>query len=68
MVGAEITATNEDICTLASEELDELKTGLSNLGYTLKTSRIELGNAVLEMDLNESGKSLPKISSVDLGV
>lgn len=68
MVGAEITATDEDICTIASEELDELKTGLSNLGYTLKTSRIELGSAVLEMDLNESGKTLPKISSIDLGV
>jgi len=68
MIGAEITATNNDICTKASEELDELKIGLTNLGYTLKTSKIELGNTILEMDLNESGHSLPTISSVDLGV
>ena len=68
MVGAEITATNEDICSCASEELDDFKTGLSNLGYTLKTSKIELGSSFLEMDLNETGKSLPKITSIDLGV
>lgn len=68
MIGAEITGTNNDICSKASEELDELKIGLSNLGYTLKTSKIELGKTILEMDLNESGQSLPTISSVDLGV
>lgn len=68
MIGAEITGTNNEICLKASEELDELKIGLTNLGYTLKTSRIELGNPILEMDLNESGQSLPTISSVDLGV
>jgi hypothetical protein len=68
MIGADITGSNSEICSKASEELDELKLGLSNLGYTLKTSKIELGDTVLEMDLNESGKSLPIISSVDLGV
>ena len=68
MIGADITGSNSEICSKASEELDELKLGLSNLGYTLKTSKIELGDTVLEMDLNESGKSLPTISSVDLGV
>lgn len=68
MIGAEITGSNNDICAKASEELDELKIGLSNLGYTLKTSKIELGNSILEMDLDESGKSLPTVSSIDLGV
>ncbi len=68
MVAAEITASNNEICSKASEELDELKMGLSNLGYTLKTSKIELGNTILEMDLDESGKFLPTISSIDLGV
>lgn len=68
LIGAEITATNNVICSTASEELDELKIGLSNLGYTLKTSKIELGKSILEMDLDESGKALPTVSSVDLGV
>jgi len=68
LIGAEITASNNDICLKASEELDELKIGLTNLGYTLKTSKIELGNSILEMDIDESGKTLPTISSVDLGV
>lgn len=68
MIGAEITGTSNEICSKASEELDDLKIGLSNLGYTLKTSKIELGKTVLEMDLHESGQSLPTISSVDLGV
>lgn len=68
LIGAEITATNDEICQKASEELDDLKIGLQNLGYTLKTTKVELGNSVLEMDLNESGRSLPTISSVDLGV
>jgi hypothetical protein len=68
MIGAEITGSNSEICTKASEELDELKIGLTNLGYTLKTSKIELGNSILEMDLDESGRSLPTVSSVDLGV
>lgn len=68
MIGAEITGSNQEICAKASEELDELKLGLTNLGYTLKTSKIELGNTILEMDMDESGESLPKISSVDLGV
>ena len=68
MIGAEITASNEEICLKASEELDDFKSGLTNIGYTLKTSRVELGNTNLEMDINETGKSLPSISSVDLGV
>lgn len=68
MIGAEITASNQEICAKASEELDELKIGLTNLGYTLKTSKIELGNSILEMDMDESGRTLPSISSVDLGV
>lgn len=68
MVGAEITGTSKEICACASEELDELKTGLSNLGYTLKTSKIELGKANLEMDFNDSGVSLSNITSVDMGV
>ncbi len=68
MIGAEITASTNEICSTASEELDELKIGLSNLGYTLKTSKIELGKSILEMDLDESGKALPTVSSVDLGV
>lgn len=68
MIGAEITASNQEICLKATEELDDFKSGLTNIGYTLKTSRVELGNTNLEMDINESGKSLPSISSVDLGV
>lgn len=68
MIGAEITASTNDICIKASEELDELKSGLTNLGYTLKTSKIELGNSILEMDINETGRLLPTITSVDLGV
>lgn len=68
MVGAEVTASSEEICLKASEELDEFKIGLTNLGYTLKTSKIELGKSTLEMDLNESRKSLTPISSVDLGI
>ena len=67
LIGAEITASNDEICLKASEELNEFKMGLSNLGYTLKTSKIELGNSILEMDMNESGRALPTISSVDLG-
>lgn len=68
MVGAEITATNNEICQKASEELDDLKIGLQNLGYTLKTTKVELGNSILEMDLNVTGRSLPTITSIDLGV
>jgi hypothetical protein len=68
MIGADITASSDELCVRASEELDDLKTGLTNLGYTLKASKVELGNTILEMDMNESGKSLPSISSVDIGV
>ncbi|MBA4385186.1 MAG: hypothetical protein C0410_10665 [Anaerolinea sp.] len=68
LIGAEVTATNKEICEKASEELDDFKIGLQNLGYTLKTTKVELGSSILEMDLNESGRSLPTISSVDLGV
>lgn len=68
MIGAEITGTNKEICACASEELDEFKTGLSNLGYTLKTSKIELGNAILEMDFDDNGASLTNVTSVDMGV
>lgn len=67
-IGVEITATNDAICLTASEELSELRTGLSILGYTLKTSRIELGNSFLEMDIHESQKPLHFYSSIDLGV
>jgi hypothetical protein len=68
LVGAEITATNEDICLIASEELGEFQTGLANLGYTLKTSKIELGNLKVEMNINKSEKVSNPVTSVDLGV
>lgn len=68
LIGAEITGSNESICLSASEELDEFQTGLTNLGYTLKTSKVELGGSKLEIGIDEAEKNSRPISSVDLGV
>ncbi len=68
MVGAEITASNEGICLLASEELAELQTGLSNLGYTLKTSKVEVGRTAMDLGIQEVDRNNKSITSVDMGV
>jgi hypothetical protein len=68
LIGAEITASSETICLRASEELDEFQTGLSNLGFTLKTSKVELGGSKLELGISEPDRIGRTISSVDLGV
>lgn len=68
LIGAEIIGTSELICLNASEELSELQTGLANLGYTLKTSRVEIGNLQNEIGINEKSGKSHTLSSVDLGV
>ena len=68
LIGAEITASNEVICFIASEEMAEFQTGLSNLGYTLKTSKIEIGQTDMDLDIQEADRSSKSISSVDMGV
>ncbi len=67
-VGAEIFGSNNDICLSASDELSEFQRGLSNLGYTLKTSKVEIGLPNLEMDIQEPRAALQPMSSIDLGV
>jgi len=68
LIGAEVTGSSEDICLSATEELDKFQTGLANLGYTLRTSKVELGGSKIEIGLNESDRTTHSISSVDLGV
>ncbi len=68
LIGAEITASSEEICLRASEELDEFQTGLTNLGFTLKTSKVELGGSKLEIGISEPEKISKPVTSVDLGV
>jgi hypothetical protein len=67
-IGAEIFGSNNEICLSASDELSEFQRGLSNLGYTLKTSKVEIGLPNLEMDIQEPKSTLQSMSSIDLGV
>lgn len=67
-VGAEIIGSNNDICLSASDEISEFQRGLSNLGYTLKTTKVEVGLPNLEMDIQEPKAELQPLSSIDLGV
>ncbi len=68
MVGAEITGSNDEICYFASEEMDDFQTGLSNIGYTLKTSRVEVDKSKMELGFEKPELSNRTISSIDLGV
>ncbi len=68
LVGAEIIASNEKICLAASEELAEFQNGITNLGYTLKTSKVETGNLENNLGIQEPERHTRSISSVDVGV
>jgi hypothetical protein len=67
-IGMQVTASLEELCNLAKEELSSFTQGLRELGYDLQTSRFEVGQAGERMELTGPEIRPLKYLAIDLEV